>query len=422
MLAFVRNEWKRCPVTILFVAAAAGLYAAVVIHELLVPENAAETMHVLGAATLRVKLHNGRPIDEFTGPFALWDGELWRVPVSGFHHATWWHLFFNCLSLWYLGRLLEPRLNRFRYAAFFMYATTLTIGAQLLSSVESMVVGLSGTVYAIFGVLLIVRQGDRELEDLISDVMIGAAILWLIVCLILTRLDLLPVANIAHFVGFGYGCLVGFVMGKHGTPVRARMLLAAHLVIVPVLWFVAHPTWNGCYHWRLAEAQQDMQAKKRCLERAVACNPKLPRVWARLAVMYWDDDQQLRAWSTVVKAIDQNRTSNRSLCLIANWMWWQLDDEDIDKHHDAVNTLMEVFGQDAVFWFEQLGLGRTPQPRATDGDDSLAELPESQDAPPGARPEDADAPDTVLPAPDGPRPNRMIDPDHPWSAQEGITI
>src|SRR5690606_21738384 len=50
------------------------------------------------------------------GPFDLWDGQWWRIPISGFHHAGFVHLIVNCLSMVTLGQLLERRMPRWLYA------------------------------------------------------------------------------------------------------------------------------------------------------------------------------------------------------------------------------------------------------------------------------------------------------------------
>jgi membrane associated rhomboid family serine protease len=37
---------------------------------------------------------------QLKGPFDLWAGEWWRMPVSAFHHGDLVHLLLNCSAAW----------------------------------------------------------------------------------------------------------------------------------------------------------------------------------------------------------------------------------------------------------------------------------------------------------------------------------
>ncbi|HUG18007.1 MAG TPA: rhomboid family intramembrane serine protease, partial [Planctomycetaceae bacterium] len=80
-----------------------------------------EAQRDLGATVFLVQYNqitskNGKveQIPLFAGPFDLWDGQLWRVPINAFHHVGLLHLLMNGCAMLYMGKLLEPRLGKLR--------------------------------------------------------------------------------------------------------------------------------------------------------------------------------------------------------------------------------------------------------------------------------------------------------------------
>ncbi len=53
--------------------------------------------------------------------------QYWRLLTSGFLHASIIHIGFNMLSLWFVGRSLEPAIGRAYFAA--IYFTALLAGS-----------------------------------------------------------------------------------------------------------------------------------------------------------------------------------------------------------------------------------------------------------------------------------------------------
>ncbi len=67
-----------------------------------------------------------------SGP-SVAEGEWYRLVTSGFLHASLFHIGFNMLLLFFLGRLLEPALGTPRFVALY-FASLLagSLGALLL--------------------------------------------------------------------------------------------------------------------------------------------------------------------------------------------------------------------------------------------------------------------------------------------------
>jgi membrane associated rhomboid family serine protease len=202
----LRRWMKAAPVTVAIVAVATGLYLAVKVYEWRHPRDAGESLRVCGAVTRLAIFTAQEPGGEKTqvpqlyGPFDLWDGQWWRIPVSGFHHGGLLHLVMNGLAILFLGRLLESRLKKHTYLAFFLAANVVALLPEFL--LEHDVVGLSAGAYAIFGALLVLRRFDWRIAEVFTDQVVQFGIVWLFGCVLLTALNYVNVANVAHFTGF----------------------------------------------------------------------------------------------------------------------------------------------------------------------------------------------------------------------------
>jgi len=96
------------------------------------------------------------------GP-ALTNGyhQYWRLLTSGFLHASILHIGFNMLSLWFVGRSLEPAIGKVYFAA--IYFTALLAGSfgALLFTPGLPTLGASGAIFGIFGALIMVARARR---------------------------------------------------------------------------------------------------------------------------------------------------------------------------------------------------------------------------------------------------------------------
>ncbi|MCP4212294.1 MAG: rhomboid family intramembrane serine protease [Halieaceae bacterium] len=106
-------------------------------------------------------------------------------------------------------------------------------------------VGASGVVYAIFGYLWIARFTKAEYRQVIDDRTIRLLIGWLFLCIPLTLLDLLPVANAAHFGGilFGMGAAELFAVRRRRPLIAVGLLLLFTLPSITLLWCPWSPSW-----------------------------------------------------------------------------------------------------------------------------------------------------------------------------------
>lgn len=427
-LTFLRRLWAACPVTCVFALISLALFVAAEVQTWRSGEGAMEVRRSLGAI---IQLMSGSE-RQLAGPLDVWSGQWWRVLVSPFHHGGWFHLVMNLPCLLLLGMLLEPRMRRTTYALFFISAAVVSFLPEVL--LGNSAVGLSGAICAQFGALLALRRRDPELATVITERSIRVAFAYLVGCVIITEMKLLPfgIANAAHFSGIGYGWLAGlaiFGSARHQRALRVAFC-AAHLAILPALYYAAHPVWNGRYHWYLSRNARSVEQRLEHLQRAVARDPGLGGAWRHLAFLNLQQGRFLPAWRAALECIGTNSTdgSDRSVdssIRLAQLIWFQLPSREAQE--EALQMLAQILGDDnAAAWQERIGAVRRPEPqqplKSTENDRIIASPLETQKAADAiqrlirrlmeSRRTHEQERQTIPP----------VDPDAPDSAAEGVTI
>jgi membrane associated rhomboid family serine protease len=91
------------------------------------------------------------------GPLVA-DGEYWRLITSGFLHVEFWHIGMNMLSLYWLGRLVEPALGHPRFVAIYLASLLAgSLGVMLLDP-NSPTLGASGAIYGLLGAAIVMAR------------------------------------------------------------------------------------------------------------------------------------------------------------------------------------------------------------------------------------------------------------------------
>ena len=309
MLSGLRRTWKLYPVTLLMVAISFGLYAVtrVVWAWEWVPYAISESMRFGSenfgwfADSLAIAdvcgVFQGRDIQTVMEDFGglgiiqFWDGQIWRLPISAYHHGSLLHVGGNLFVILLLGAMLEERVPRLWYAAYFVASAIFSVACQAL--VLDACVGLSGTGYAIFGTLLVLRTRDFELRRHIPRLLVHAGILSMLVCVPITWLGLMPIGNMAHFSGFGYGLVAGWVIIARRQVVAEPLFAGLHLALIPFCLLVSDPYWNSDYIKRKAEIlsirTDDPMERVQSLRFLVEVDPDEPNHGARLVAALLDE-------------------------------------------------------------------------------------------------------------------------------------
>jgi membrane associated rhomboid family serine protease len=97
------------------------------------------------------------------GPAVHEGGDWWRIFTSGFVHVSIFHIGFNMLLLYFIGRLLEPAIGTLRFVV--IYFVCLVAGSffALWFSPDTVSAGASGAIFGILGATFVIARG-RNLE------------------------------------------------------------------------------------------------------------------------------------------------------------------------------------------------------------------------------------------------------------------
>lgn len=141
-------------------------------------------------------------------------GEWWRLLTAAFLHANLWHIGFNMLVLWLVGRPLESLLGHGRFVLLYVLsALGGSIASYAFSPLNTISVGASG---AIFGLMAGLLVAGRSLRVDVTQIA---------VLLVLNFLIGFVVAGIdwrAHLGGAIVGAMVAAVMAY--APKQSRTL------------------------------------------------------------------------------------------------------------------------------------------------------------------------------------------------------
>lgn len=392
----------------------AGLFVAVQVYRLAYPEDARNAYWRLGApAILEMSYPKELGIDSPNGLFDLWRGEIWRVVVAAFHHGSLLHLLMNGAALFTAGWLLEPRLGRLRFLIFVLVAAAVSMLPEFLMG--SQAVGLSGALCALYGLLFVLRRVDDEVAAYLTDGVVLFTMAFLVGCVVATYLDIVRIANVAHFTGLGYGVIVGEIFYGRWRTRRFRWgFYAAHFGLLPALYFLVHPVWDGNYQWYQALRAEDPAQRRKYFEAANRLDPGLAQPWHMVASYQIEDGELQAAWRTILEGLSYNRSDKRGAAISREiWRRFQAD----GQRQQALNTLDDVFGQEAPAWKKRLRLVSPPLafgglPPATASDnlerfrlDQSIELPATIDGSEEVRARNLNAP--------------TVNPDDPESAALG---
>lgn len=141
-------------------------------------------------------------------------GQLHRLLTSALLHRDPLHLAFNFYWLWTFGTLIERHLGPWRTAGLFALLAAGSNAAEMTFLTGG--VGLSGVGYGLFGFLWLFWKrppaDDERFADAVDQKTEAVFVLWFFACILLSIIDILPVANIAHGVGALLGVVVAWTM------------------------------------------------------------------------------------------------------------------------------------------------------------------------------------------------------------------
>lgn len=147
---------------------------------------------------------------------SLQKGEYWRLVSPMFLHFGLFHVVFNSLWLWELGRRVEKHGGSIQFLAIVLITGFVSNYAQYRFGGPGLFGGMSGVVYGLLGYIWIYNRVSPHILFKLTPGLIPLLVGFLLVCLT-GIIDLLipgQVANAAHVGGLLSGMLLGLVMGS----------------------------------------------------------------------------------------------------------------------------------------------------------------------------------------------------------------
>lgn len=140
-------------------------------------------------------------------------GEIWRLLTPAFLHFGIFHVLFNSLWMWDLGRRLEFFLGRWHFLLFFIITGVTANVAQYIWSGSANFGGMSGVVYALVGFIAVRQRVAPHPAVAVAPGIIGFMLLWLVLCMsgVVDYFIAGSVANAAHLGGLVAGALYALV-------------------------------------------------------------------------------------------------------------------------------------------------------------------------------------------------------------------
>lgn len=144
----------------------------------------------------------------------IYRGEYWRLVTPAFLHFGIFHIVFNALWIWDLGRRVEWVLGIKMYALFFLVSSIASNVTQHFWQTDVVQFGgMSGVVYALVGYIAVCQKLNPHRAFNIPSGIIIFMLGWLVFCLtgIVDRFMSGGVANGAHVGGLLAGVIMAIV-------------------------------------------------------------------------------------------------------------------------------------------------------------------------------------------------------------------
>ena len=153
----------------------------------------------------------GNSVSFATSTDAIRSGEYWRVLTPAFLHFGVFHLAFNSLWLWELGRRIEKLAGSLHLLMVLLLTAVAANMFQYFSAGASIFGGMSGCVYGLLGYIWLRNKTAPNPLLKVAPGLIGLMVGWLVLCMT-GIVDLFiggGVANGTHLGGLVTGMLLG---------------------------------------------------------------------------------------------------------------------------------------------------------------------------------------------------------------------
>ena len=155
---------------------------------------------------------------------------IWTLVTSMFLHTLPIHLFFNMISLFFIGRFVEPLIGRKRFMTVFflsgILAGLLHVGVSYWASsgLDVPAIGASGAIMGLVGLLAVLIPRQKVLLFFVIPMPLWFfGVLLLALVIFNPQIGGVAIGHIAHLGGFAAGALYGLYIAKK-YPQKVQML------------------------------------------------------------------------------------------------------------------------------------------------------------------------------------------------------
>lgn len=161
----------------------------------------------------------GDSIQFDTADNAMANGEYWRLVTPIFLHFGLFHIAFNGLWLWELGRRIEPLTGSLQMTVSVLLMAIASNLGQYLWSGPSLFGGMSGVVYGLLGYIWVRHKIAPRPILAIPKGLLGFMLFWLFLGMsgFIDFFMTGSIANAAHAIGLVTGMLLGGWAGRNET-------------------------------------------------------------------------------------------------------------------------------------------------------------------------------------------------------------
>ncbi len=227
----------------------------------------------------------------------LYNGRYWGLLSSAFVHLQIWHVFFNVYWLWKLGIVVEAEFGMFRLAGFCLVAAIVSSSAQLVFS-GTTGIGMSGVLYALFGLMWIGKSRVPHFAAVLPNDLVIVFLVWLVGCVVATRLKLVNIGNAAHTAGliFGVATAQAFLVEKAFFPTFIAVVGMSAAALVPLFWSPWSAVWLFDRAYK-AHRRKDYAAAVALYRKSLGRGIRPEMGWKNLAIAHaaMGDEKQFRA-------------------------------------------------------------------------------------------------------------------------------
>ena len=226
----------------------------------------------------------------------------WKFLTSCFLHGGWLHLIFNLYWTYKFGVLLEAMFGTLWYSVILVGLGLGSSAAELALGGPS--IGLSGIGFGSFGILWALGRWHPKCRGMLDRRVIETFTLWFFICIGLSWLNILPIANVAHGAGFVLGALLGWSLAGEAGQIarRGSALLGLGLLITLLLYPpVRHVVNSAALSTHLFErgyhalVREDWEEAREHYEAFVKHEPGTPEGWNNLSIAYFQLGQPAKA-------------------------------------------------------------------------------------------------------------------------------